>query len=207
MINELSDIARQDAIRYAGEELDEALERLKDARAVVTLFRNKNQIVNPEVDIQMQAGLLGNLQSQQAQSLIELDLLKGTVGETDPRLTQLTRRIAVIENRISEERKKLGVGGAGEDGTAFADLLGDYERLVVDREFAENSYVSALANYDAALAEARRKSRYLAAYMQPTEAETPEYPKRLTLFALVSLFLFLIWSVMILVVYSVRDRR
>ena len=203
MINELSDIARQDAIRYAGEELDEALERLKDARAVVTLFRNKNQIVNPEVDIQMQAGLLGNLQSQQAQSLIELDLLKGT----DPRLTQLTRRIAVIENRISEERKKLGVGGAGEDGTAFADLLGDYERLVVDREFAENSYVSALANYDAALAEARRKSRYLAAYMQPTEAETPEYPKRLTLFALVSLFLFLIWSVMILVVYSVRDRR
>lgn len=207
MINELSDIARQDAIRYAREELDEALERLKDARAVVTLFRNKNQIVNPEVDIQMQAGLLGNLQSQQAQVLIELDLLEGAVSEADPRLAQLTKRITVIENRIREERKKLGAGGTGEDGTAFADLLGDYERLVVDREFAEKSYVSALANYDAALAEARRKTRYLAAYMQPTEAETAEHPKRFTLFVLISLFLFLIWSVVVLVTYSVRDRR
>lgn len=207
MINQLSDIARQDAIRYALEELGEALERLKDARAVVTLFRNKNQIVNPEVDIQIQAGLLGNLQSQQAQVLIELDLLEGTVSESDPRLAQLTRRIAVIENRIREERKKLGVGGTANDGTAFADLLGDYERLVVDREFAEKSYVSALANYDAALAESRRKTRYLAAYMQPTEAETAEHPKRFTLFILVSLFLFLIWSVLVLVAYSVRDRR
>ena len=207
MINELSDIARADAIRYAREELDEALERLKDARAVVTLFRNENQIVNPEIDIQTQAGLLGNLQNQQAQTLIEIDLLEGTVNASDPRMAQATRRLEVIENRIAAERQKLGVGGAGEDGTAFADLLGDYERLVVDREFAEKSYVSALATYDAALAESRRKTRYLAAYMQPTEAQTPEYPKRLTLLTLVVLFLFLIWSVLVLVAMSVRDRR
>ncbi|WP_299031801.1 hypothetical protein [uncultured Sulfitobacter sp.] len=207
MINELSDIARQDSIRYAREELDEALERLKDARAVVTRFRNVNQIVNPEIDIQTQAGLLGNLQNQQAQTLIEIDLLQGTVSNTDPRMVQATRRLEVIENRIAQERRKLGVGGTSEDGTAFADLLGDYERLVVDREFAENSYVSALATYDGALAESRRKTRYLAAYMEPTLAETPAYPKRLTLLALVTLFLGLIWSVLVLVAISVRDRR
>lgn len=207
MINELSDIARQDAIRYAREELDEALERLKEARAVVTKFRNVNQIVNPEIDIQTQAGLLGNLQNQQAQTLIEIDLLEGTVSNADPRMVQATRRLEVIENRIVQERRKLGVGGTAADGTAFADLLGDYERLVVDREFAEKSYVSALATYDGALAESRRKTRYLAAYMEPTRAETPQYPKRLTLLVLISLFLALIWSVMVLVVISVRDRR
>lgn len=208
MINELSDIARADAIRYARRELDDVLERLKDARTVVTQFRNENQIVDPEIDIQTQAGLIGNLMSQQAQTLIELDLLEGGgISANDPRLTQARRRLAVIEARISAERQKLGVGGQGEDGTAFADLLGDYERLVVDREFAENSYVSALANYDAALAESRRKTRYLAAYMQPTLAETATYPKRLTLLALVTLFVFLIWAVMVLVAISVRDRR
>jgi capsular polysaccharide transport system permease protein len=208
MINELSDIARQDAIRYAREELDEALERLKDARTVVTQFRNENQIVDPEIDIQAQTGLISTLQSQQAQTLIEIDLLEGgNTSSADPRLVQAHRRLEVIENRIAAERQKLGVGGRGEDGTAFADLLGDYERLTVDREFAEKSYVSALATYDGALAESRRKTRYLAAYMQPTEAETPEYPKRLTLLALVSLFLFLIWSVLTLVAISIRDRR
>jgi capsular polysaccharide transport system permease protein len=207
MINELSDIARLDGVRYAEEELHDALERLKEARTVVTRFRNENQIVNPEIDIQTQAGLLGNLQAQQAEALIEIDLLEGTVNATDPRMAQAMRRLVVIEKRINEERKKLGVGGAGTDGTAFADLLGKYESLVVDREFAEASYVSALATYDAALAESRRKTRYLAAYMEPTEAETPEYPKRKTMFALISMFLFLIWSVLILVGYSIRDRR
>lgn len=207
MINDLSDIARLDAIRYAREELDEALERLKQARSVMTKFRNVHQIVNPEIEIQSQAGLIGNLQSQQAQALIELDLLQGTTSLTDPRMTQVTRRLEVIENRIIQERKKLGQSGPVGEGNAFADLLGDYERLVVDRKFAETSYVSALATYDAALAESRRKTRYLAAYLEPTLAETAEYPKRLTLLAVISLFLFLIWSVLVLVAYSVRDRR
>lgn len=207
MINALSDIARQDAIRYAREELEEALERLKEARAVLTQFRNVNQIVNPEIDIQAQTGLIGNLQNQQAQALIEMDLLEGSTSQTDPRMTQVKRRLEAIENRITQERKKLGVSGAAGAGTVFADLLGDYERLVVDRQFAENSYVSALATYDASLAESRRKTRYLAAYLEPTLAETAEYPKRLTLFAVVSLFLFLIWSVLVLVAYSIRDRR
>lgn len=207
MINELSDIARQDAIRYAREELDEALERLKDARTALTKFRNVNQIVNPEIEIQTQAGLIGNLQNQQAEALIEFDLMQSATTRTDPRMTQVIRRLEVIENRIAQERKKLGASGTLGDGNAFADLLGDYERLVVDREFAENSYVSALATYDGALAESRRKTRYLAAYLEPTLAETAEYPKRLTLFAVVSLFLFLIWSVLVLVAYSIRDRR
>jgi len=208
MINQLSDIARQDAISYAKEELDEAVERLKDARAVVTRFRNVHQIVNPEIDIQTQAGLIGNLQTQQAQTLIDIDLLQsGSITATDPRLVQATRRLRVIENRITAERQKMGVGGQGSNGTAFADLLGDYERLVVDREFAQNSYVTALATRDAALADARRKTRYLAAYMQPTEAETAEYPKRLALLGLVSLFLLLVWSVVVLVAISIRDRR
>lgn len=207
MINDLSDIARLDAIRYAREELDEALERLKEARSVMTKFRNIHQIVNPEIEIQSQAGLIGNLQSQQAQALIELDLLQGTTSAADPRMTQVTRRLEVIENRIIQERKKLGQSGSIGDGNAFADLLGDYERLVVDRKFAETSYISALATYDASLAESRRKTRYLAAYLEPTLAETAEYPKRLTLFAVISLFLFLIWSVLVLVAYSIRDRR
>ena len=207
MINDLSDIARQDAIRYAREELDEALEKLKEARAVVTKFRNANQIVNPEIDIQTQAGLLGVLQSQQAQTMIEMDLLEGTASDSDPRIQQIARRLEVIGNRIAAEREKLGVSGRGEQGTAFADLLGDYERLAVDREFAQKSYMSALATYDSALAESRRKSRYLAAYMQPTEAQTAVYPKRLTLLGVLSLFLFLIWTVAVLVIISVRDRR
>lgn len=207
MINELSAIAREDAIRYAREELDAALERLKQARETVTRFRNANQLITPELDLQSQAGLLSTLQTQQAETIIEIDLLRDSVRQGDPRLEQAQRRLDVIEARIAAERQKLGVNGSGTGDRPFADIVGEYERLVVDREFAERAYLSALAAYDSALAEARRKSRYLAAYMEPTRAETPEYPKRPTLLFLISLFLFLAWSILVLVGYAIKDRR
>ncbi len=77
----------------------------------------------------------------------------------------------------------------------------------MDLDFAEQSYVSALSTYDRSVAEARRKSTYLAAYVVPTRAERSEYPDRIVILALTGLFLFLIWSVMALVIYSIRDRR
>lgn len=205
MINELSSIAQEDTISYAREELNTVLERVKEARATVTQFRNQHQLINPDIDLRTQAGLIGSLQAQQVETIIELDLLRESVQAGDPRLRQAEQRLVVIEARIAAERQKLGGGGSGD--AAFADIVGEYERLVVDREFTERAYVSALASYDATLAEARRKSRYLAAYMQPTEAETPEYPERLTLLFLVSLFLFMIWAIVVLVVYSIKDRR
>ncbi len=207
MINELSDIAREDAIRYARDELGTSLERLKAARETLTRFRNKNQMINPEIDLQSQAGLLSTLQAQLAETLIEIDLLRDTARAGDPRLEQGRRRIEVIRNRITEERQKLGLGEQGGNDRVLADVVGEFERLSVDREFAERAYVSALATYDAAQAEALRKSRYLAAYMEPTLAETAVYPRRLTLTALISLFLFLAWSIVVLVGYSVKDRR
>ena len=59
MINELSAIAREDSIRYARQDLDEAVERLKTARQAVTEFRNRHQMVDPKIDLANQGGLLG----------------------------------------------------------------------------------------------------------------------------------------------------
>ncbi|MGR3609941.1 MAG: capsule biosynthesis protein [Sulfitobacter sp.] len=208
MINELSAIAREDATRYAREELDRAVERLKQARQAVTLFRTTNQLVDPNADLQGQMGVLNSLQQQQAEALIELDLLRDNTREGDPRIVQAQRRIEVIADRIEQERNKLGIGG--DDGPArqsFATLVGEYERLVVDREFAEQAYTAALSAFDAALSEAQRQSRYLAAYIKPTKADQARYPQRMLLTGLVALFSFLAWAIVLLVYYSVRDRR
>lgn len=208
MINELSAIAREDAVRYARIDLDEAVERLKTAREAVTVFRNKNRMVDPTVDLQTQASLLGTLQQQLAEALIELDLLDETTQSNDPRVGQAQRRVAVIEKRIEEERRKRGIsGGAVSDQELFSTLVGEYERLVVDREFAEKTYVSALATRDASLAEARRQSRYLAAHIEPTHAQRAQYPQRDVILSLLVLFLFVSWAIILLVFYSLKDRR
>jgi capsular polysaccharide transport system permease protein len=209
MINRLSAIARADATDYASEELDQAVERLRSAREALTRFRNRTQIVDPSASVQSQMGLLSSLQLQLAETLIDLDLISLTIQDNDPRIAQYQRRVSVIEKRIDLEREKLGIGQGigGEDGqNAFADLVGDFERLTVDREFAEQSYIAALAAYDASTAEARRQSRYLAAHVRPTLAESAEYPHRYSALGLVAMFSFLIWAILVLAAYALRDR-
>lgn len=204
-INQLSAIARDDMMRYAREELDTAVERLKEARQALTQFRNENQMVDPEADIQGQMGLLNSLNTQLAEALIDLDILIETARETDPRLEQTRRRIAVIEKRIAEERDKMGGGGAGV--TDYARLVDQFEELRVDLEFAEKTYVSSLSAYDSAVAEARRQSRYLAAYVEPTLAQTPLYPQRGVIVMVGGFIIFGLWAVAVLIFYSLRDRR
>lgn len=206
-INDLSATARADATRYATEELDQSVERLRNAREAVTAFRSRNQIVDPLANIQGQMGLLNTLQQQLASALIDLDLLRETARDLDPRITQLERRIEVIRARIAEERSRFGVGGDGPAGDDYATLVGEFERLNVDREFAEQAYRSALMGYDMALAEAERTSRYLAAHITPTLAESSRYPERFLWFGGLALFLLLVWSVIVLIYYSIRDRR
>jgi capsular polysaccharide transport system permease protein len=206
MINELSAIAREDAMRYAREELDQAVERLKAAREAMTAFRSRTQIVDPAADIQGQMGLLATLQEQLAATLIELDLLRETTQTTDPRVSQAERRIAVIQGRIAEERRKFGAGGQGPGGADYATVFSEFERLGVDLDFAQRTYTAALTAYDAARAEADRQSRYLAAFIRPTAAERSDYPRRPAILGLVALFGFLAWAVASLVFYSLRDR-
>lgn len=209
MVNRLSAVAREDATRYAREELDRAVERLKAARQAVTRFRNQTQIVDPTASVQSQMGLMSSLQLQLAEALIDLDILRQQTSDSDPRITQAERRVAVIEDRIAQERDKLGLGDGADPGAsaAFADLVGEYEGLSVEREFAEQSYTAALAAFDIAQAEARRQSRYLAAHVRPTLAESPERPRHWMLLGLTALFSFLTWAMLSLAGYALRDRR
>ncbi|WP_242494348.1 capsule biosynthesis protein [Loktanella sp. IMCC34160] len=210
MINRLSAIAREDATRYARDELDQSVERLKQAREALTRFRNENQIVDPAASIQSQMGLLSSLNTQLAETMIDIDMLSESTNQNDPRLVQARQRADIIRARIEEERGKLGLGSAAPQGAGeqvFADVVGEYERLAVELQFAEQSYTAALATYDGSVSEARRQSRYLAAHVAPTLPESPSHPQVVETTLIVALFAFLIWAFSLLVGYSLRDRR
>ena len=207
MINELSAIARADAMRYAEEELSRAEERLLLSNRSLTSFRNRTQIVDPAADVQGQMGLLNSLNAQMAEAQIELELLLDNSAESDPRVAQANRKIAAVQKLIDEERSSFG-GASGVSGvTQYSELLEEYQALQLGLQFAEKSYLSALAARDVALAEAQRQSRYLATHIPPTLAETAEYPRRLMLLSMISGFLLLSWSILVMVYYSLRDRR
>ncbi|MGD9916421.1 MAG: sugar transporter [Paenirhodobacter sp.] len=211
MINDLSTTARSDATRYAKEELDIALTRLKAAREALTKFRSTSRIVDPSADIAGQMGLLSSLEAQLASAYIDLNTALETSKSDDPRITQGRRRIDVIQTLIEQERAKFGIGGGSEDGVQgdvdYPTLMGEFERLSVDVEYANKAYLAAMASLDTANAEAQRQSRYLATYEPPSLPEAALYPQRAILVLVSALFLLLFWSIGVLVYYSLRDRR
>ena len=208
MINGLSSIARADAMGYAEEELERAVERLKVTRQGKTAFQNRTQIVDPQADITGQMGVLNSLQQELAASQIELQLLLlAGVADDDRRAQQARQKIEAIKALISDERQKFGRIESGVGGRAYSDLLAEFEALEVDLQFAQQSYLSAQAARDASFAEAQRKSRYLAKYVEPTLAETPLYPRRLVIMLMLAGFLTIGWAILTMIYYSLRDRR
>lgn len=206
MINTLNETARRDSMANARVELDEALDRLRAARADLAAFRAKTQILDPRADIQGRMGVLNNLQQQLAEALVEFDLLGQTTDTSDPRMRQLQSRIEVIEARIMEERRSFASQNVTVDNTDYPALLAQYEGLQVEQEFAEQTYRAALTAMDAARSNAERQQLYLATYIRPTLAQRAEYPQRFLLIVLTLFFALLVWAILALVYYSLRDR-
>lgn len=205
-INELSSIARDDATRLAREELEKARVELTAARQEMTAFRIHTQIVDPQADLAGQMGVLAGLQTQLAEQMVSHDLLMENAPPTDNRVIQSQQRIDALERLIERERAKFSQDGHGPGGESYAQLVAEFEKLTVDREFAEGAYRSARVAYESALAEAQRQSRYLAAHINPRVPQASTQPHRLRLLGLTAGLLLIAWSIMTLVYYSVRDR-
>ncbi len=204
LVNEMSQVAREDAMRFANEDLERAQERLSDIRRRVREFRTENQIIDPEADSQSQMGVVAELQSQLADMLIRLESLREFASPGDQRIQTLETQIRATRKQIADERSK--VADVDLNGRTMSDIVGEYETLLVDLEFSENAYTSALAAFEQARAEARRQSRYAAVHIEPTIAQESLYPRRYLLVLIVSLISLAVWSVATLVFYNVRDR-
>ena len=207
LVEELSNIARADTTRHAAYELERATERLTNARLALSNLRDREQLIDPRIDLESRMGVLTALQQQLAISTIDYDLLVGSTRASDPRLETVSRTIEAIENRITQERNKIGQTDNNPDQEAFASVVGAYEAVLADREFAEQAYIVAAAGYDSALAEARRKSRYLAAHVPPTMAQSSQYPDRILMSLGVFGAVLLFWMICVLTVYAMMDRR
>lgn len=204
LVDELSRIARQDAMRFAREDVTLAEDRLREIRRGVREFRAENDLIDPTEIASSQMGVIGVLQEQLAEALVSRDTLTGFAGSDDQRVRNLDNRISAIRGQIDAERKRIG-DTSGELGS-LVETIGRYEELLVDLEFAANAYQSALAAEEQARAEARRKSRYLGIHIPPTLAEDSLYPQR----GLLMLFVFLCaaaaWSTAVLIYYNIREK-
>ncbi|WP_158272322.1 sugar transporter [Rhodovulum kholense] len=204
MVDDLSRIARQDAIRFALEDLGEAEVLLRDVRRKVRVFRLENDIIDPTEAAESQMGVIAALEGELASALVERETITSFAGEEDQRVKRIDRRIEAVRSQIDQERRRIGKPTSGP--SSLVDAIGSYEELLVDLEFAQRAYTAALAASEQARAEARRISRYLAVHIPPTLAEDSLYPQRGLLILLVLICSLAVYFTGLLIYYNVRDR-
>jgi capsular polysaccharide transport system permease protein len=207
LVNALTETARRDAVRFAEQDLAEARVRLEELWAGLRAFRNENRVVLPSAEAAGRFAILGSLQDMMADTLVERASLIETTRQGDPRLAQLDRRVAAISAQIAAERARLGSETAGPEARPISEVLGIYEAMLVDIEFAQGAYLMALAQLDGARTEARRLSRYLSVHVSPTLPQSSEYPQRVIVGTLVTGLLLTGWLIVVFVGYNLRDSR
>ncbi|MFN0115648.1 MAG: hypothetical protein ACKVPY_13320 [Paracoccaceae bacterium] len=204
MVNGLSDQARRDAVRFAAADLAEAEGGLRGLRGELADFRREHRMIDPGADVEGRMGILSTLEAELAEAMVARDTLLTYAEEGDHRVVKATRRIEAIGARIEAEKSRVAQGGGGD---ASAEVVGRYESLLTNLEFAQAAYTQALTNMAVARADARRQARYVAAHIAPTLAETPQYPRRPALAGLAAAALIVGWSVAMVLWYNVRDSR
>ena len=95
LINSINAVSQEDSKQYARTELDQAITRLKDVRRKLRKFRAKNNIIDPGSGLQGELNVVNSLLQQLTSTQVELDVLKLSTSQSDPRLAELEDKIVI----------------------------------------------------------------------------------------------------------------
>jgi capsular polysaccharide transport system permease protein len=200
-VNEMNDRARQDAIRYAQTEVDRAEEKVRNAAAALLAFRNQQSVFDPEKQSALQLQQAAQIQQDLTSATTLLAQLE-SVAPANPQIPVLKTRIASLQQQIAATTQ--GVAGGP---TSLAHKSAAYERLSLDRDFAERQLASALTSLETARSDAQRQQLYLERISQPNEPDKAMLPHRIRNIAATLILGLVVWGALRLLIASVREHR
>jgi capsular polysaccharide transport system permease protein len=200
LVNQLSDRGRQDIIRFSAAEAKEAERQAKDAAVALAVFRNQNAILNPEQQSVIQLQLISKLQDELIATKTQLAQLRAFTPD-NPQIPVLRNRLDNLQKEMDAELAKVAGGSSG----SLANKAAAYERLALDREFADKQLAAALASLEAARNEAQRQQLYLERVAQPNLPDYPVEPRRIRSVLMVFVLGLLAWGILSLLLASVRE--
>ena len=174
LINSLSERAREDALRIARDEVAIAERRVLDSREALTRFREQEHELDSAGAVQAAVATMAQLEGQLVAAQAELREREAFMRPDNVALQSTRNRIEALQRQITSERSRRTQGGG-----ALSQQLAGFERLMLEREFADRQLASATASLETARMEAQRQQMYLSRVVEPNLAVYPLYPRKL----------------------------
>jgi capsular polysaccharide transport system permease protein len=205
LVNRLSERVRGDTLRLAQQEVEIAERRVQESRAALIRFREQEQELDSAGAVQAALVLRGQLEGALAQARAELTERLQFMRPDNPALQATRNRIEALERQIAAERSRHTDISSNLGGAVLARQLAAYERLMLEREFADKQLASATAGLEMARMEAQRQQLYLSRIVQPNLAVYPLYPREFTSVASIFLGLAIAYGIGWLLIVGMRE--
>ena len=200
LMDDLSRRVRDQILDTARSEVTRAEGRVAQVSTQITDFRLHHEAIDPDKSADTVLSVIGGLEAGLAQAQSTLKAKQAYLKPDSPEYIALLNQIAGLNSEIESQRRRL----TGADGS-MAPTVEAYDNLLVERDFAEKDYTSALAALETARIEASQQHYYLVRVVEPNKAEKSEYPKRFMTLLVIFFGLWLLFGIVSLIVTGIRD--
>lgn len=202
MVNKLSERERQDRTSYAEAEVKRAESRLSSARGRIVSLQREHGDFSPLQTATAAVAIRTQLEAELAKARAEVMQLKSFMNDDAPQVRAAAEKVKSLSAQVAgESRRLVASGSTGGLSTSFAD----FEAAMVEKEFAQKSYESAMATLELSRADAARQHRYVAVIAGPSKPDTSTYPHRIRSSLTAFVVSFLLWGIASMVVATVRE--
>lgn len=200
-VNKLNARGRQDLIRFAQAEVDEAKEKARNAALSLSTYRNREGVVDPEKQAAVQLQMISKLQDELIATKTQLLQFRSFTPE-NPQIEVLDAKVTGLAREIDEQ-----LGKVAGDRRSLSTTAAQYQRLALEAQFADKQLASAMASLEEAKNEARRKQAYVERIVEPNVPDDALEPRRLRgIFATFALGL-VAWGVLTVLIAGIREHH
>ncbi len=202
LVNQINERGRQDLVKYAQAEVNEAEKKAKDAAVALASYRNQRAVFDPDRQSALQLQQVSKLQDELIASKMQLIQVR-SLSPDNPQIPVLQKRVTALQQEVDTEMAKV----AGSAGNSLTNKAAEFERLNLERAFADRQLASAMTSLENAKNEARRKVLYLERIVQPNMPDIALEPRRVrNIFSTIILGV-VAWSILSMLLAGVREHQ
>lgn len=200
-VNKLNERGRQDLIRFAEREVNDAKIRAQSAALALSAYRNREGVIDPEKQATVQLQMISKLQDELIATRAQLRELRA-FAPRNPQVSVLETRSRGLADEIDEQ-----LGLVAGNRKSLSSRAAQYQRLALESQFADKQLAGAMASYEEARNEARRKQAYVERIVQPNLPDDPLEPRRLRGILAVMILGLALWGVLSMLVAGMLEHR
>lgn len=199
LVNDLNERSRQDLIDVAAREVQVAEGKVTDASLALSAYRRNKEVFEPDKQAALQLQGVAKLQEELIAAESQLAQLR-KFSPGNPQVAALNSKVEMLRNSVASETAKV-IGG----GNSLSARAPNFERLALQKAFADRQLGTALTALETARSEAQRKQLYLEKLVEPNLPDSALEPRRIrSIFTVLAVGL-VAWGVMSLLVASIRE--